>query len=160
MTVAVDTNILLDILLPDPNYKESSLNLLTRYMKTDQLIISEVVYSELASQFPEEKLLINFLDDTGINLIGSSSSALWIAATTWKKYIKVSGKALQCNNCGKEEIFKCSGCYSIITCRLHIISDFLIAGHALVESDKLLTRDRGFYRTYFPELITESGTGC
>ena len=56
MTVAVDTNILLDVLLPDPNYKDSSLNLLTRYMKTDQLIISEVVYSELASQFPEENV--------------------------------------------------------------------------------------------------------
>lgn len=155
MTVALDTNILLDVLLPDPDNKDPSFNLLTRYMKTDQLIISEIVYSELASQFSREKLLIDFLNDTNINLVASSQKALWIAAAAWKKYIGSRDKTLQCSHCGKKEVFRCSKCYSIITSRQHIISDFLIAGHALVESDKLLTRDRGFYRTYFAELHTE-----
>jgi predicted nucleic acid-binding protein len=57
MSAAVDTNILLDILLPDPIYKESSLDLLTKYLKTDKLIISEIVYAELASQFTDKRLL-------------------------------------------------------------------------------------------------------
>lgn len=157
MTVAIDTNILLDILLPDPNYRDTSINLLTRYMKTDRLIISEVIYGELASQFFREKLLTNFLSDVGINLVGSSPSALWIASKAWKKYTKGRTNALQCRHCGKKEVFKCPACNSIINSRQHIISDFLIAGHALVESGKLLTRDRGFYKAYFPELVIESG---
>ena len=157
MTVAIDTNILLDILLPDPDYKDSSYVLLTRYMRTDSLIISEVVYSELASQFSKKNLLSDFLNDTNINLIASSSEALWIAAKAWKKYAGIRDKSIQCSKCGKKVIFDCPECNSIITCRQHIISDFLIAGHALVESDKLITRDRGFYRTYFAELKTEPG---
>ena len=157
MIAAVDTNILLDILLPDPDYKGSSLALLSSHMKTGSLIISEVVCGELASQFNDQQLLQDFLDDTGIRLVPSTADALWTAAKAWKKYFGTRGKELQCNACGNMALFTCPRCNSTITCRQHIIPDFLIGGHALVQSDKLLTRDRGFYRTYFTGLVTESG---
>ena len=152
MTVAVDTNILFDILLSDQMYKDSSLELIFYYSRTDRLIISEIVYSELASQFNDVKLLDSFLNDSNINLEQTTSTGLWIASRAWEKYTKNSDDKLQCRQCGNKQQIKCAECEEIISSRQHIISDFLIGGHASEKSDILLTRDLGFYRNYFKDL--------
>jgi len=86
MTVAVDTNILFDILLPDPGHVKQSLSQLNMYSKKHRLVISEIVYGELASQFHEQDMLLQFLSDTSISLVYSGPDALWTAARAWKNY--------------------------------------------------------------------------
>jgi predicted nucleic acid-binding protein len=36
--------------------------------------------------------------------------------------------------------------------RKRIITDFLIGAHAVTKAERFLTRDRGFYKSYFPAL--------
>ncbi|MBA7597289.1 hypothetical protein ES703_04291 [subsurface metagenome] len=36
--------------------------------------------------------------------------------------------------------------------RIRIITDFLIGAHAQLKADRFITRDRGFHKSYFPEL--------
>jgi len=152
MTVAVDTNILFDILLSDKEYKDSSLELILYYSRTDRLIISEIVYSELASQFNDVTLLESFLSDTNIILEHTTSKGLWKASKAWKEYIENRDDRLQCSHCGHKQQIKCKECEEIISSRQHIIPDFLIGGHASEKSDILLTRDLDFYRNYFKDI--------
>ncbi len=156
MTVAVDTNILFDILLPDQNYLERSLSLLTEYGKKHQLIISEVVYSELASQFSDKGLFLDLLNNTDIRLINSGHEALWISSQAWKVYTKNRSKEFLCNTCGNMQTLSCEKCDSLIISRQHVISDFLIGGHAAFHAGTLITRDRGYYQRFFPELVIVS----
>ena len=37
--------------------------------------------------------------------------------------------------------------------RNRILADFLIGAQALLKADRLLTRDRGFYKKYFKSLV-------
>lgn len=152
MIAAVDTNILLDILIPDERHFSDAKRLLDEYIEKGQLIICEIVYSELASQFLSEKELKSFLFDTGIRLIHSSEKAIYVAGDRWKEYTKNKRPTLQCPRCGKETAVVCTKCHSNITFRQRIISDFIIGAHALQHAELLLTRDRGFYRTYFKDL--------
>ncbi len=152
MTVAIDTNILFDILIPDSQFLDHSLSKLKASAKKGRLIISEIVYAELASQFSEEVTLSGFISDTDISLVNSDSRALWYAARAWKKYTQGRGREIQCSSCGKLQSFSCAECGNEITYRQHIIADFLVGGHALSLAGALLTRDRGYYSHYFPEL--------
>jgi len=152
MITAIDTNILLDILIPDAEYAQRSKELIDIYHEKGQLMICEIVYSELASQFLSASELKSFLNETYIRLVNSNESALVLAGEKWKHYTRSRPDKLQCPSCGKKVSVHCPECRKDISFRQHIISDFIIGAHALVKADILLTRDRGFYRTYFPNL--------
>ncbi len=152
MIASVDTNILLDILLPDETFFASSKEVLDRYVSKGQLIIGELVYAELASQFSDQQDLSAFLSETGIKLVPSNPHVLYLAGKTWKEYSRTRRTALQCPSCGKAIPVICPACKSALKIRQHIISDFMIGAHASVHAELLLSRDRGFYKTYFKGL--------
>lgn len=159
MISAVDTNILLDVLLPDKKHAGSSRALLNQHKKMGQLVICEMVYAELASQFPSAQILTRFLTDTAIVLLPSLPTSLSTAGERWRRYASDKSRAFQCSRCGFTFSLSCPRCGNELHYRCHIISDFLIGAHASNQAGVLLSRDRGFYRPYFPELrvISEAG---
>lgn len=140
MITAVDTNILFDILLADESHVLSSKKLLDEYAAKGQLIVCETVYAELASQFGSEEETKAFLSDTGIRLFHSSEKSLALAGERWRTYSK------------NKKPFACPQCNHPVSFRQRLLSDFIIGAHAFVHAELLLSRDRGFYKTYFSDL--------
>ena len=128
MVSVVDTNILLDIFLPDPEHGESSLKLLENMYQQGSLIICDIVYSELAPQFNDKKVLDESLEKIGVSIISSNTDTLFQAGQLWLQYRKQQKS------------------------RDRIIPDFIIGAFAMNQGDRLITRDRGFYRDYFKGL--------
>ena len=153
MITAVDTNIILDVLIPGEPFSASSKALLDRHVSDGQLIICEVVYAELAARFFSEKELKVFLAETGIRLIYSNEKSLYIAGTRWAEYTRKGNKSrFVCGKCGTTFEANCPQCTTVQTKRLHVLADFLIGAHALSHADCVLSRDLGIYKMYFREL--------
>lgn len=128
MITAVDTNILLDIFLPDPNFHQNSAKLLKKAYDEGAIIISDIIYAELVPQFGEMAKLDKTLNTINVGISFLDKEVAFLAGSKWTEYRKAGGT------------------------RERIITDFIIGAHAELKADRFLTRDRGFYKTYFPEI--------
>lgn len=152
MKSAIDTNVLLDLLAGDADAATAAQQSLVAASRAGALIICPVVYAELAAGFEDHQDLSRFLQELGVQQDGFSPKALWSASKAWEAYVRRRGQNVQCSQCGHWFDLQCPHCRSSVAWRQHLMSDFLIGAHAVTQAETLLTRDAGYYRTYFPQL--------
>jgi len=109
--------------------------------------------------FSDSKQLNRFLNDTGIIIGDIEPEAYILAAKRWDSYNK--RRALICQRCGKKlEKLICKECDDEIKIRQHILTDFIVGAYALqTEEQKIVTSDKGYYASYFPELTIITNWG-
>ena len=129
MITSVDTNVLLDIFSASPRFGAPSREALRACSREGRLVASEVVWAEVSAAFASPRAANEALASLGVDFVPMTSGAALKAGTAWRTYRKRGG--------GR---------------RNRVIPDFLIGAHALDASDRLLTRDRGFYRSSFRRL--------
>ena len=128
MATAVDTNILVDVVTPDETTGQASRELLQIAYDQGPVLVCDVVYAELVPAFDSREELDAALRDVGVTVSPIDTDIAFAAGLRWAQYRRAGGP------------------------RTRILADFLIGAHAVATADTFLTRDRGFYTTYFPEL--------
>lgn len=123
--------------------------------------ICPVVYAEVAVDFADQSELLAFMSDLTIHMDGFSPASLWEASRAWLSYVRNRRSGVQCSRCGRTFEVPCPSCRALVSWRHQLIPDFLVGGHAWADADQLMTRDTGYFQSYFPQLrlVTPSEGG-
>ncbi len=125
----VDSNILLDVFVDDPQWGTWSEKQLTSHEASYDLYINPIIYSEISIGFARIEDLEYALMEGGLTMRPIPKEALFLAGKVFLQYRKRKGA------------------------KRSPLPDFYIGAHASVEGLPLLTRDRQQYQTYFPQLV-------
>jgi len=140
LRVCVDTTILLDILKDE--FRIFQDKLYTALARRENLVAPSVVFAELMPQFKgNTKQLGEFLEEHKIVIEPLDHNSVIAASEGWMKYLKRKAK-VKCPQCGHK-----------LNLKEHFLSDFYIGGFASAKCSAILTRDRGIYTRYFPQLF-------
>ena len=127
MITALDSSVLIDVLVDDAVHAEASEEALRRARQEGALILCETVLAEITPVLPEgdvEKLL----SDWEISFVPSTLASALLAGELFRQFLRRGGK------------------------KGRVLADFLVGAHAQQCAQRLLTRDRGYYRDYFKTL--------
>lgn len=127
-STVVDTNVLIDMLGPATPLRAWSHGALKRCAEEGELVLTPVIWSELAASPLSELEITLAFGWLGMKREALSYDAAFQAGKAHFSYRKAGGQ------------------------RERTLPDFLIGAHALVRSHRLLTRDAARYRAYFPTL--------
>jgi predicted nucleic acid-binding protein len=125
--IFLDSNILIDLV--DDSHDESGWSQeVMGSLDNPLLVVNFVVLAEVARAFTTPARLLVFLESIGVELKQIDAQTAFRAGQAHSRYRRSSGP------------------------RQAILADFLIGAHAATLGATLITRDRGRFSTYFPEL--------
>ena len=128
MITAVDSSVLLDVILDDPVFRDGSLKALKQCRASGALIVCPVVWAEVRAALREPEHIGALLSRSGVGFDPFDQFCSDLAGDLWREYRRRGGR------------------------REHLIPDFLVGAHAQTRRARLLARDRGFFRRYFSRL--------
>jgi predicted nucleic acid-binding protein len=124
--ILADSNVLLDVLVDDPQWADWSLAQLELWSRRGDILVNPVVYAELAAGFDSVEALDADIEAMGLGFEEIPRDGLFLAAKAHMVYRRRGGL------------------------RHGVLADFFLGAHAAVRRLPLLTRDPGRYRAYFP----------
>jgi predicted nucleic acid-binding protein len=128
MSTIVDTNVLVDLLQPTSPWRDWCDDRLQEARRRGPVIVNPIIYAELSAGFPTPDLLDAALSPSRFEREDLPWNAAFLAGKAYLSYRRSGGD------------------------RRSPLPDFYIGAHAAVKAYKLLTRDLGRYRTYFPAI--------
>jgi predicted nucleic acid-binding protein len=125
---AVDTSVLLDVFGADPSFGERSREALRGCQTQGALVACEVVWAEVSAGFRSPDAAADALGRLRVGFSALDAASALAAGKAFGEYRSAGGS------------------------RERVVADFLVGAHARAHADRLLTRDRGYYRRFFQGL--------
>ena len=126
--VLIDSDVLLDLMTEDPDWFAWSAAAVANAADRARLVINAIVYAEVSVRYSRIEDLEEALPNAMIERETIPYAAAFLAGKVFLAYRRRGGT------------------------KQSPLPDFLIGAHAAVAGYRLLTRDAGRYRTYFPGL--------
>lgn len=128
MATMIDTNVLVDIAVRDPQWLQWSRAKIADAARQGALIINQIIFSEFSVRYKSTSEVEALLPADEFVRESLPWAASFAAGRAFGVYRRAGGA------------------------RNRVLPDFLIGAHAYMHGYTLLTRDPKGYRTYFPDL--------
>ncbi len=126
--IALDSSVLIDVLVGDPQHADASEAAIASALATDDVVVCEAVVAEVQTMLDTDVNVMEVLESMGIRFQPGNEQVAMRAGLMNKRFRTRGGR------------------------RERVTPDFLIGAHAMLQCTALITRDEAFFRFFFKGL--------